>query len=148
MKPELARNQRRTFSNRRSIGSLAALVADLEDVAESLSGEKRGARAATLDQRIGRESRPMDEPRYVAWIRTRLVEDVLDPAKQRPLGRRVRGQQLARPSLAAALQHDIGEGAADIGGESRAIVLSKLSHAAPRETGASRLGEPDHGCEM
>ena len=95
----------------------ALLVALLENVAEALGGDEGRPGTLALDQRIGGERRPVDEDADVGRLQPGLFEhqpDALDHAKFR---RRGRGENLAAPALGAGFEHDIGEGAADVGGE-------------------------------
>ena len=93
------------------------LVALLDDVAKALGGDQRGARTLALDQRIGRQRGAMDEDPDIGGRQRRLTQhgvDAVEHAAFRGVGR---GQDLAARPPAGDLEHDIGEGAADIGGE-------------------------------
>ena len=59
----------------------------------------------------------MKQHRDLARRDPRLAEQHGDAVQHRTLRRLVRGEKLARPAVAAALQDHVGEGAADVGGE-------------------------------
>ncbi len=93
------------------------LVTLFENVAESFGRDEGRPGALALDQRIGGERCSVDEDAHVGRSQPGLIEhqpDALDHAKFR---RRRGGEDLAAPALGAGFEHDIGEGAADVGGE-------------------------------
>ena len=112
-----ARHQHRGGLDVDVVGVAALLVAHLEHVAEALGGQQRGARALALDQRVGRERGAVDEQPHLAGAHAGLGQQALHPFQHRELGRARRRQHLAGVAARGRLEDDVGEGAADVGGQ-------------------------------
>ena len=87
---------------------------DIEHVAEAVGRDQRGARAAPLDDRVGGKRRAVDEHVDVGEMQARIAEHQPRAVEHALLGPLRRGQHLAGEPLGAAIEHDVGEGAADI----------------------------------
>ena len=116
-KAQLARHQRRRQLEVEVVVLVALLVAHLEHVAKALGGDERGARALALDQRVGGERGAVHQDADIPGGERRGGEHFRDSFEHSRLGRARRGQHLGRMAPAGVLQHDVGEGAADVGGE-------------------------------
>src|SRR5438067_8063882 len=114
---QLARHERRRQLAIQIVVLVALLEAHLEHVAKAGRGDEGGARALALDQRIGREGRAVEQHLDLARRNARFSEQRGDAVEHRALGRLVRGEELPRPAVAAALQDDVSEGTADVGGK-------------------------------
>ena len=95
----------------------AFFVALFEDVAEAFGGDEGGPGALAFDEGIGGKGGAVDEDADIAGGEPGLGEDQADALDDAQLRRLCGGEDLAAPALAACFQHEIGEGAADIGGE-------------------------------
>ena len=112
--PALARHQRGRLLEHDVVLVVAALVADVEHVAEALGGHERGERALALDDRVGRERGAVDEQPHCAGVRARAHEHVVHPGEHRLVRGARCGEDLGGGESIAMLEHDVGEGAADI----------------------------------
>ncbi len=92
--------------------------ADLVDVAEAVGDEQRSPRALALQDGVDRDGRAMQEQPGRAVVAPGLGDARIDALDQ-PLRRR---QHFAEAELAGAIvEHgNVGEGAADVGGETKA----------------------------
>ena len=113
----------------------AALRPHLDGIAEALGRHQRGPCALALDQRVGGERGAVNDQcnvrgRDAAGLH-RLGEGLAHPF----LGRVGRRQHLRRDPLRPALQHDIGEGAADIDADPNPRVRT-CHYQLPPESGA------------
>ena len=86
---------------------------------------ERGSRAFALDERVGRERRAEYEQPELAGAELRLARESRQAVDHSRFGRLRRGENLGRSIVAARLQHDVGEGAADVHRQTR-IGLSLL----------------------
>ena len=113
----------------------AALRPHLDGIAEAFRRHQRGPCALALDQRVGGERGAVNNQcnvrgRDAAGVH-RLREGLAHPF----LGRVGRRQHLRRDPLRPALQHDIGEGAADIDADPNPRVRT-CHYQLPPESGA------------
>ena len=104
----------------------AALVADIEHVAEALGRDQRRLGAAALDDGVGRKRRAVNEDVDIAHVGTRVGENETHAVQHRLLRPLRRRQHLARLAILAHVQHDVGERAADINGKPH---LGSLKHS-------------------
>jgi hypothetical protein len=89
-------------------------VPDLEHVAEAFRREKGGPRALSLNQRIGGESRPVNDEAYLSRLDSRPGMDRTQYGEHALFRRLRRRQDLCRKSAPACFQGYVGESAADI----------------------------------
>jgi hypothetical protein len=97
----------------------AVLPGDLQRIAEPLGGEQGGARALALDQRIGGERRAVNHKRHIGRCALGFGQHGAHARQHGAFGRIGRGQQLDGVGALGRLEHEVGEGAADIDGQSR-----------------------------
>ncbi len=115
--PPLARYQRRRLLQVEVVLLEAALGAELDRVAKALGGQERGARALALDQRVGREGGAVDDDLDVTGTNPGRFERGADALEHRLLGRRRRGEDLDRPLPRLPLGDHVGEGTANVDGD-------------------------------
>ena len=125
----LTRDQRRGQFDVEIILLEAALGPHFDDVAKTLGRDQRRARAAPLDQRIGGQRRAMNDKIDLVRAHPRLGADNRDAVENGLFRRGVVGQHFRRIKPAAHVQHDVGEGAADIRAE--ADFAGNVGHASP-----------------
>ena len=117
-KAQPARHQRRREVDIDVVLLKAVFVPDLDRVTEPLGRDEGGLGALTLDDRVGREGRAVDDQRQIPRGECRLEQDLADRRDDGALRRFRRGQNLnAEPLPADGVRHferDIGKGAADI----------------------------------
>jgi hypothetical protein len=111
-----ARHQRPRLLDGEVVLVVAALVGDIEHVAEALGGDQRRAGASPLDDGVGGERRAMHEHCDVAEALARVLQDQADTVEHRLLRPLWRRQQLAREAPVAFFEHHIRERAADVDG--------------------------------
>ena len=119
LEAQRARHQRHRPVDHQVIMVEALLVALLDDVAEALGSDEGGAGPLALDQRIGGQRRAVDEDANVLGLEARSLQHQPETLDDAQFGGVSRGQHLAGPALGPVLQHDVGEGAANVGGEFR-----------------------------
>jgi hypothetical protein len=112
-----ARHQRLRLLDGQVVLVVAALVGDIEHVAEPLGRDQRRARAAPLDHRVGGERGAVHEHVDVGEAQPRVAEDDAHASEHALLRPDRRGEHLAREALSACLENHVGERAADIDGE-------------------------------
>jgi len=128
-----ARNERRRQVDVDVVLLEAVFVADLDHVAESFGGEKRGSGALALDERIGGERRAMDDHADLAGRDAGLGRDRTQGGEHALFRRVRRGQDLPGKPPLADFQRHVGERAADVdadpdcGGGCHACALKPLS---------------------
>ena len=93
---------------------------------EAAQAHQRRARALAFDQRIGGQRRPVHDERDISGLAVRFGEDGAHPFQHGALRCVGRGQDLGGMGCCAGFQHDIGEGAADIDGQTRRHYSSSL----------------------
>ena len=91
-----------------------ALRAHLDGIAETLGGDQRGARALALDHRVGGERGAVDDQRHLVRGDAARLHRLREALAHAFFGRVGCRQHLRREPLSPSLEHDIGEGAADI----------------------------------
>jgi hypothetical protein len=114
--PPVARHQGRGRFEEQVVEVVAGLAADLDHVAKSLGGDQADGRAGALDHRVGHQRGAVHDAVQLGSRNIRLAQDARD-AGDDCLARIVRRrEQLAGMDEIAAriVQHEIGEGAADI----------------------------------
>ena len=112
--PALARHERERLLDHDVVLVVAALVADVEHVAEALGGHQRGECALALDDRVGRERGAVNQQPDHPRVRPRSREHVVH-AGEHGVVRGVRSREdLCGGQRIAVLQHDIGERAAHV----------------------------------
>ena len=112
-----SRHQRHGAVDHQVIVIEALFVALFENVAETLGGDEGGLRALSFDQRIGGKGGAVNEHADVGGLYARLFEDKADAFDDAQFRRLRGGQNLAAPALGSCFEDNIGESAADIGGE-------------------------------
>ena len=118
-----ARHQRLRLLDHEVVLVVAALGCDIERVAKAVRGDQRRARAAPLDDGIGGERRAVNEHVDVGEVQARIAEHEarsVEHALLRPLRG---GQYLSGDPLGAAVENDVGEGAADIDGHADVVAI-------------------------
>ncbi len=90
------------------------LVADLDRIAEALGRQQCGLGAFALDDRVGRESRPVNDDRQFGGCERRFPQHDADRFEDGALRRRRGGQDLGAVAASARFERNIGERAADI----------------------------------
>ena len=115
LETQRAFDQRQVLAEIQVVGVRPVDAPDLVDVAKALGDEQRGLRAGALDHGVDGDGRSVQEQRGVAKARTGLGYALRDALDEAPGSR----QRLAEQQPAAALveRSDVGEGAADVGGE-------------------------------
>jgi hypothetical protein len=99
----------------------AVLVGHLQRIAVAFGDDQRDLRPLALDQRVGGQRRPVDDQADVAGRGSARFQD-LQGGCHEALGRVGRRRQdLLRGAQAALLYHRVGEGAADIDGQSARV---------------------------
>ena len=108
----------------------AMLPGHLERIAEACRRDQGRPRALAFDQGVGGQGRAVHDQRDVAWPAFRLGQDGSHAVQHGAFGRVGRGQDLGgvgcRVGSLADFQHDIGESAADIDGQTRRHYSSSL----------------------
>ncbi len=115
--PQMPRHQRLGQHDIQVVLVVPALVAHRQHVAEPLRRQQCRARALALDDRIGRQGRPMDHDGDVARRQPGRRQDGPHPLHHPLLRRRRRGQHLGGRARARMLQRKVGERAADVDGK-------------------------------
>ena len=111
---QLARHQRLRLDDVDVVLVEAALVGDLDDVAEAVGGDQRGARALALDDGVGGKRGAVHQHADVGEGEAcggQHGARAVDDGRLRRLRRR---QHLGDEAALPGQQHDVGEGAADI----------------------------------
>ena len=116
---QVALDQRLMPAEEQIVGFRPIDAPDLVDVAKALRGDERAARAAALEDGVDRDRRAVEEELGRAELRSGLGHAILDAGDQ-PRRRR---QRLPQRQLPGGLVEsgNVGESAADIGGESNPI---------------------------
>ena len=115
LEPQRALDQRRVLLEEQVVGVRPVDAADLVDVAEAFGDQQRGLRAGALQDRVDRHRRAVQEQPGRAIVAAGLLDPAIDAVDQ-PLRRRQRLAEAQRAGL--VVEHrDVGEGAADVGGE-------------------------------
>ena len=96
----------------------ARLAAEVQDVLEPGGADERRARALPLEQRVGRDRRPVREAVEEDVAGAHLDGGLHDRVLLRPDGRDLRD-----PELAVVEQHGVREGASDVDPEDRHAAL-------------------------
>src|SRR5205823_10500494 len=76
---QVARDEGRGRVDEEIVHVVAALAPDLEGITEPFGRQERGPGALLLDQRVGRERRPVDDGPDLTGAHARLVEERMDP---------------------------------------------------------------------
>src|SRR5690606_3407023 len=92
----------------------AALSAHLDDITEALGRDEGGAGAASLDQRIGRKCRAMNNRIDLGKIYAGHLRHLADTPDDRIFRIGIIGQDFDRMERDAYLHRNVGEGATDI----------------------------------
>src|SRR5262245_32715395 len=108
-------DQRHVLAEEQVVGVGPVDAADLVDVAKALGDEERSLRARSLEDGVDRDRRAVQEQAGRAIIAAGLLDALVDAVDQPLRGR----QGLAEGERAGTIvEHcNIGEGAADVGGE-------------------------------
>ena len=115
LEPQRALDQRHVLLEEQVVGVRPVDAADLVDVAEAVGDQQRGLGAGALQDRVDRDRRAVQEQSRRAIVAAGLLDAAVDAVDQ-PLRRRQRLAEGQRAGL--VVEHrDVGEGAADIGGE-------------------------------
>ena len=125
LEPALASDQRLGLAPRDVVEHRQAHAPDLEHVAEAFGGEQPDFGAFLLEDRIGRDRRPMDDlrDRRIPAARTIALQAVEDRAAV-VVGRR---QELRRANgPVRSEKDDVGEGPADVGADAEHGVCAPL----------------------
>src|SRR6516162_3749500 len=111
-------DQRLVLAEEQIVGVRPVDAADLVNVAKALGNEERGVSALALQDGIDGDGGAVEEQSGRFVVAARLRHPGIDPLDQALRPR----QRLAEGQLAGALVEgrDIGEGAADVGGEPKA----------------------------
>jgi hypothetical protein len=115
--PPAARRQerRRLRVHVQVVHARALLPAQLEHVLESLGHEDRGHRARLLEDRVGRDGRPVNEARHRAGLAARERQHRADRVAHAAEEILRRGRHLGEVESPVAVEgDDVGEGAADV----------------------------------
>ena len=105
---QVARHERLRPALGEVVERRAVLARELDQVAEALRGDERGARAAALEQRVGGDRHPVREGRHVGGV------DGLEAAHH-PLRLVVgRARHLGGHDSPAIQRHQVGEGSSNI----------------------------------
>ena len=118
----------------------ALLVALLDHIAEPFRGDEGGGGTFAFDQRIGGKRCAMDEDAHVFGLDACFGQQGSGTVQHRHFRRMGGGEHLAAPALPALFEHDVGEGAANVGGQ-----FEGLSHgwrAQCRKAGGLTSVEP------
>ncbi len=102
----------RTGLQRVEVGLVTCLASDVEQVGESGVGDQADACAAPLEERVGRDGGPVDEP-----VERGVGRDARDRGADRLVGSAGSGRHLGRDESAAEVGDDVGEGAAGVDGD-------------------------------
>ena len=124
--PALARHECGGLLDHDVVLVVAALVADVEHVAKALGGHERGERAFSLDDRVGRQCRAVDEQPHRTGIGPGAREHVVHAGKHCVVRGVRRRQDFGGGEGIAVLEHDVGERAADI--HSDAVAGFRITH--------------------
>ncbi len=115
LEPQRALDQRHVLLEEQIVGVRPVDAPDLVDVAEAFGDQQRGLRAGALQDGVDRHRRAVQEQPGRAIVAAGLLDPAVDAVDQ-PLRRRQRLAEAQRAGL--VVEHrDVGEGAADIGGE-------------------------------
>ena len=109
-----ALHQRARLVDQKIILVVAMLVGHLQRIAEARGGDEADLGAAPLDHRVGGERGAVHDHGDLGSRDAGLRQQARDALDHRALGLVGRGEQLQAGLLTAALQHEIGEGAANI----------------------------------
>ena len=101
---------------------VAALVAQRQHVAKAFGRDESRPRALALDDRVGRQSRAVNDEPNVGWRETGLGEDGPHAAHHAFFRRAGRRQHLRRGEAARMFESEIREGAADIDGQPSPVI--------------------------
>ena len=116
---QFPRHQRGRLLDHDVVLVVAALVADLEDVAKPFRRHKRGLGALAFEDRIRRQGRAVQHQRQSACIQAGLGQRRLDAVDDAFFWGGRRGQHLRRRAMSLGFQNDIRERTADIDREPR-----------------------------
>ena len=115
------RHQRLGLLDAEIVLVVAALVGDIEDVAEALRGDQGRPCAAPFDDGIGGKRGAVDEYTDIAETLARITKDEAYPVENRLLRALRRRQQLARDPTAPLFQNHVRERAADVDGNTQIV---------------------------
>ncbi len=121
---QLARHQRRRLLHEDVVLLEAMLEGYLDRIAEALGDDQRRLRTLALNDGVGGQRRAVDDQAEITGLQFGELEDLLDAGQHALFGRARRGQHLHAFALAVPFQRKIGEGAADIDGEARSVLMS------------------------
>ena len=107
-------DQRRGLVHVEIVGLVALLTADQYDVAEAARGDQCRLRAFALDDRVGRNGRPVQHAFDRIRGEARLFQEPLEPGQNRFCGIRLRGRNLQRARSVRSLQDEIGKGSPNV----------------------------------
>ena len=115
--PQAAGNQRRWQIDIDVVLLEAVFVTDLDDVAETLRGQKRGLGALAFDQRVGGKRRAVDDQFHLPRLDAGFGDHRAHGGKHALFRPARGGQRLGGKAPAADLQRHVGKRAADIDAE-------------------------------
>ena len=118
---ELSRYERDGLLNHDVVLIVAALIADLEDVAEPFGGDKCSLGALPLEDCVGCERRAVQNKRQRPCLKTGLAERGFDPGDHPFFGSGRCRQHLGGRSHARRIENNIRERAADIHRQPHAV---------------------------
>ena len=131
-----ARHQRARLLDGEVVLVVAALVGDIERVAEPLGGDQRRACAPPFDHGVGGERRAVHEDLDIAEPAARVGQDQAHTVQDGLFGSLRRRQQLASQPPRTLLEDDIRERAADVDGNTQ-ILDHCCSKPLSRDAGAT-----------
>ena len=95
----------------------ATLGPHLDGVPEARRGDQGGAGPGARYQGVGGQRRAVDERVQVGQVGSSLGYDRGHPVQDAPLGSVVRGEDLGGEHSGVGFEHDVGEGATDVGSD-------------------------------
>ncbi len=131
--PQVPRDQRRGPVDPDVVLLEAVLVGHLEGIAVPRGRDQRRACALPLDDGVGGQRGAVNDEAYGPGWDGRRLEDLVDAPQHTLLGGRLGREHLGRDQAVFDLERHIGEGAADVDGETgaacrRPIRAGALSH--------------------
>ena len=114
VKRKRARHQRLGLLDEDVVLLEAVLLRHLDRIAEALGGDQRGLRALALDDGVGGERRAVHDQADLAGLDLAELQRPQHAVEHAVLGRGLGRQHLGREARVGRLQHDVGEGSADV----------------------------------
>ena len=139
---ERARHQRLGLLDEDVVLLEAVLLRHLDRIAEALGGDQCGLRALALDDGVGGEGRAVHDQADLAGLDLGKLQRAQHAVEHAVLGRGLGGQHLGRKARLGRLQHDVGEGPADIDRKADGFRRNGRRHGVLLQSGVTSAPRP------